>query len=684
MKINPKDWKQLSSDSEATVLQHKSGHQMRVIHKALSPDNRAIFESMAGARPPKQDDFKDKPNYAQGTGDVEDNQPPGDPEDISPEEAERNLRTDPNISSSPYRTQAAVTGEGLPNSQPRSPEQIAKIRAQTDAATSQPAADAAQPEPLTDDAAANPAQSAIAPAAQDPGQARIKAIYNQMLGPNVPASAFGPNGEPPKTLLPNILHDAIHIQGIEQQQKANSAEDQQQSINSYNQAAAAVGMPPKPMPAVPSAPRAPGTGAGYASAGPTTSAAAPATNPDNGPMGIVNQQRSGMATAYGREASAAIEQATGEQNVANAAQLANDYKAIQAKQVVDSVQKNINDTNELQQNVVQSIIDNPIHQVHLFDNQNVGQKVMSTIGLIMGGLGAGANGVNPALEYLNKQMEQDVAKQKANMETKVSLLGYFNHVYQNQNIAQEATKSALDTYVKAKVDEAANRNNANGANPMVQSRLLNTSAVLGQKIAQSNAKVGMMQLVSEMTGASKGVGSPNLAAKLDVLRQFSPDDEKSLRPRAVFNEGPNGEGVIAGRELSPVDQDKIANMKNFSQKATQFKSFIDQHAGSLDPATINTGKAMAQKLRDSYIASVGGGPETATKADAASKVIPEDPTAAFSFFRTTPFIDQTIHNNLMNLNSLRRQYQMPERDLNGYPISNRKTEMAPVKKPGIR
>lgn len=74
-------------------------------------------------------------------------------------------------------------------------------------------------------------------------------------------------------------------------------------------------------------------------------------------------------------------------------------------------------------------------------NKNVGQKVAATLALALGGFGqAFGGGPNPALAMLQKQAEEDVEAQKADLGKKQSILSHY--VQQGHDI-QEAKKLAI-------------------------------------------------------------------------------------------------------------------------------------------------------------------------------------------------------------------------------------------------
>jgi hypothetical protein len=80
------------------------------------------------------------------------------------------------------------------------------------------------------------------------------------------------------------------------------------------------------------------------------------------------------------------------------------------------------------------------------ENMDAGKKVSTAIGLILGGLGGkGVN--NPAMDFLNKQIDRDIQAQKDRMGQQKTIYDAYSKLYGDSVAANNATKaSMLDIY----------------------------------------------------------------------------------------------------------------------------------------------------------------------------------------------------------------------------------------------
>lgn len=93
------------------------------------------------------------------------------------------------------------------------------------------------------------------------------------------------------------------------------------------------------------------------------------------------------------------------------------------------------------QNVIK---DTPSHirPDHYLENMGTPKKIATAIGLLAGGMGSAFTGSNPALDFLNKQIDRDIESQKANIALKPTLLGAYAHMLGS---VEAGTKMAMAT-----------------------------------------------------------------------------------------------------------------------------------------------------------------------------------------------------------------------------------------------
>lgn len=111
--------------------------------------------------------------------------------------------------------------------------------------------------------------------------------------------------------------------------------------------------------------------------------------------------------------------------------------------LLDNVNKHTNDFAQYMQQ-------NPIDPNHYIESKSTLGKATTALGLILGGFGGGANGGagnNPAVDFLNKQIDRDIQAQHARVDQQKTILGAYQQLYGQGDAALAATKaSMIDIY----------------------------------------------------------------------------------------------------------------------------------------------------------------------------------------------------------------------------------------------
>lgn len=84
---------------------------------------------------------------------------------------------------------------------------------------------------------------------------------------------------------------------------------------------------------------------------------------------------------------------------------------------------------------------NPINPKAYQENMSTGQKISTAIGLLAGGFKAGyRGGENPALDFLNKQIDRNIAAQKERADQQKTVWGAYKQLYGDDVIANNLAK----------------------------------------------------------------------------------------------------------------------------------------------------------------------------------------------------------------------------------------------------
>lgn len=154
------------------------------------------------------------------------------------------------------------------------------------------------------------------------------------------------------------------------------------------------------------------------------------------------------------------------------------------------------------------------------NEMGTGEKVMTAIGLLLGGLGQGfIGGDNPALTYLNAQIDRNLKSQQANMDNKATLLGAYYKKFGNMQDALNMTRIVNEQYYASLMQEQA----AKLKDPMAKLRAQQMIGEMQQKNAGQLADISRRQTI--LQGGQQGVVQPEAMINVIVPEK----DQKAAR-----------------------------------------------------------------------------------------------------------------------------------------------------------
>lgn len=146
-----------------------------------------------------------------------------------------------------------------------------------------------------------------------------------------------------------------------------------------------------------------------------------------------------------------------------ASDLAKSQQAIQEKDIADrqalsqDVQNNYKAFSDHQQQYMQDYLNGHVDPKHYQENMSTGSKVGTAIGLLLGGIASARTGSNPAQEFLNKQIDRDIAGQQSRIDQQKTLLGANQELYHDGVLATNQTRVNLNDMYDHKIQLAATK-----------------------------------------------------------------------------------------------------------------------------------------------------------------------------------------------------------------------------------
>ena len=244
-----------------------------------------------------------------------------------------------------------------------------------------------------------------------------------------------------------------------------------------------------------------------------------------------------------------------------------------AKEVArkDLQQKQIQDKLNQVQAAIDDFSNTTIDPGRLYGNMSTGTRIASGIALALGAFGAAASGgQNMAMQVIDKAIERDIDAQKANLDTKKSVITAKRGMYDdfmkmlgNEDAAKLAEEIRLGKIAESRIKGILETSK----NPIIQA---NAEKMLAERQASTAQKVAELQKVTTSDQVLKQSETKPLIAKsadrppaTDAINTKITSHASQIKNlnelRDFMNSGKTKSGPIAGRWTDLADYFGIAN-----------------------------------------------------------------------------------------------------------------------------
>lgn len=178
--------------------------------------------------------------------------------------------------------------------------------------------------------------------------------------------------------------------------------------------------------------------------------------------------------------------------------------------LMDGLKQNTIDFNANHQAAMQDLLNQKINPRDYLDNMGTGKKIATGIGLFLGGLSTPyTHQGNPALEFLNKQIDRNIESQKENLGVKKTLLEANTQHFHDQILGEQATRAQLTDLLSHQIGTAAN----SLGTPQAEQRRLAAKAQLDATTGQQLQGMAMRATVLHalQTNGGQGLSAIDLA-----------------------------------------------------------------------------------------------------------------------------------------------------------------------------
>lgn len=354
-------------------------------------------------------------------------------------------------------------------------------------------------------------------------------------------------------------------------------------------------------------------------------------------------------TPYSAIAGGVEKEKQGIQQVADAQQAASKATAdaitaeqIKRQQDDQPYMQQIQELETERRSIAQEIKDGHIKPDQYISQMDVPQKLSTAIGLILGGIGGGIlHEENPAMKFLNAQIDRNIAAQQSELGKKENLLSANIRQFGNLQQARDFTRINHNDIIKNMVDKAV----AENGGQLAQGQGAQLIGQLEQKSGMLQAKWGAINTIQH-GGASEGVVNQALQ-KLDIA---DPEMAKQLRAKMVPGVG------MAEVDVPSEVRSKILAQRQLDERAKDLYSWASAHTGSLNPKNVAVGREKAMALQSLYREGMLGTVYKSGEQPLLDKVVNSDPTSFFNAVSTLPKLKEVIDSNSALYGKLNNQY----------------------------
>lgn len=260
--------------------------------------------------------------------------------------------------------------------------------------------------------------------------------------------------------------------------------------------------------------------------------------------------------------------ALGNIGTAQAEALYEQNQAGQANQ--DLFQNNVAENEGERQNIAQDLQDMHIDPLKYIHDMGTGQKIATGIGLILGGMGGGLmHQENPALKFLNQQIDRSIEAQKMQIGKQQNLLSANLQKFKNLRDAADFTRVNLNDMTARQLQEAA----AKSADPLAQARAEQAIGKLHRESGMIMGRLNAMQTINDPRASDQDVNN-----SLGILRFVAPDQAKEAEARVV-----PGVGVSQTGPVPQETRNTLVSMKTLNDRAADLLKDAEQFKVTGDP-----------------------------------------------------------------------------------------------------
>lgn len=258
------------------------------------------------------------------------------------------------------------------------------------------------------------------------------------------------------------------------------------------------------------------------------------------------------------------------------------YKQMQAQN--EHYNKLLGTLNTQAQDLMTEISAGKVNPNQYWENKSLPNRILSSIGILVSGLGANAyGGKNLAVEAINKSIDDDIESQKANISNKQNLLSKNLDITRNMTTAIEMTRAQLTAATAAQVAAVEAQN----LGPQAKLKVTELKLDLLSKVSQGNQQIAKFEAMNRLRGIGGNPTQQDLALnpEMNDVAVTLPDGkivmafDKGRQEKATAAVIAHGEAKDLSRKMADLVDGGFTMPK--TERDALAKSYISQGIGTI-------------------------------------------------------------------------------------------------------
>lgn len=239
-------------------------------------------------------------------------------------------------------------------------------------------------------------------------------------------------------------------------------------------------------------------------------------------------------------------------------------------------------------NVEQDVKSQKLDFNRYLGNRSTEQKIGSAIGILISGLGSGPSGHNMAMDFINKQIDNDIEQQKADLGKKQNLLSANVQEYRNLADGVNVTRAMMANRFANQLQLQALKQGG----PAAQARALQASGQLMQSVAPALGQTAMRRALLQ-ANPSGDASTPAAIPPEFAIRALVPDPGQQDK---YFKELQDAQNVMKTRDNVIDAYDKVAKLNTVANKVNPQAQ--QQIAALMNPVIAQVSKDTAGRFTE--------------------------------------------------------------------------------------